>query len=980
MKKPKKQISHTAMAAATSASFPVVGIGASAGGLEALETFFRNVPEHSGIAYIVIQHLSPDYKSLMGELLSRHTPIPVQTASDGLQIEPDHIYLIPPKKNMTIFSGRLYLVDPPGKTGLNLPIDIFFRSLAQERGKNAVAIVLSGTGSDGTLGIRAIKEAGGMVFAQDDTTAKFDGMPKSSIATGMVDYVGSPAEMPQVLIRYIQHPIIAKAEHKKEMDSNDSVLLRILKVIRDRVGVDFTFYKPNTIVRRLEKRIGINQLTDYSEYLRFLENSPAEANILYKDLLIGVTQFFRDTEAFQIVKEELIPNILASKSRGDQVRVWIVGCSTGEEAYSIAILLMEYMEAKDLHLDLKIFATDLDKEHITIAGNGIYPDSIVADVIPDLLRKYFVRTNNRYRVNDTLRRTVIFAQQNIIKDPPFSKIDLISCRNMLIYLNQEMQRRIIAMFYQSLVNGGGLFLGSSESLGDLSEGFETLHSKWKIFRQKPGYHPPIGLNYLIPQSKIKSPQWDHRSSAAGAPTQRGAMPESVLAGLLENVLPPSVMVDESFNVIHVFNEVNEFLKVPSGKASLDILSMVRKEISVVLGSMLHKSLKDNKKSVFKEVKLDAENLINIITQPFEDLRNKRRYVLVSFEKADQNGFVTPPDSKDFDINTHLTNRFIELEKDLQFTKENLQATIEELETSNEELQSTNEELIASNEELQSTNEELQSVNEELYTVNTEYQQKIEELTQLNNDMNNLLKNTSIGILYLDRKLRIRKYTTMVTRVVNVMEMDIGRPIQHISLNVPYEHFIRDVEEVLHTLAEKEMEFKDTKGNWNLIRILPYRNQDNAMEGITVTVIDISQLKAKEATIARQKDLFYSVLDNSPIGKMVLDQAGNIIYVNKMTEELTGFRASELTNRNYNDARWHIEDSKEQQIPEEELPFNKVVQEGLVVQNYLMLIKNAKKEKLLIRVNGAPMLDDKKEISGAIFSIEKAPCPDMREPK
>jgi two-component system CheB/CheR fusion protein len=832
-------------------SFPIVGIGASAGGLEALESFFKKMPEGTGMAFVVVQHLSPDYKSLMSELLARITLIPIFRVEDGMMVKPDNIYLIPPKKNMTIFGGRLYLTDHSHGMGLNLPIDIFFRSLAQDQGKNAIGVILSGTGSDGALGIKAIKESGGTVLVQDDKSAKFDGMPRSSIATGMVDCILPPDEMPEKLISYIKHPLITKSKEDGLNAVDDSALLRILKIIRDRIGVDFTYYKPNTIVRRIEKRLGINQIADFQQYLDFLTLVPGEVNILYNDLLIGVTQFFRDTDAYELLNEKLIPEILAGKKSGDTVRIWTVGCSTGEEAYSIAMLLSEYMEKNGVEFDVKLFATDIDKESIELAGNGTYPESIITDVSPERLYKFFEKKNGGYHVKERLRRMVIYAQQNIIKDPPFSKLDMISCRNMLIYLNQDMQRKIISMFYYSLNNGGGLFLGSSESLGDMTDGFDVINSKWKLYRQKMGFRPPMQTNYLLPLTvrpktfpRMQEPAFQSFSDKS---LPEKVLPDNILTDLLEKIMPASVIVNESFNIIHVFRDVNDFVKIPTGKARFDILSMVRKEMAVVLSSMLHKVLKENKEVYFKDIKLKDENkLVSISAKPLNDKFSNKRFVVISFENV---SVVKNEDTNEipekFDLNSQLSERYIEIEKELQFTKENLQATIEELETSNEELQSTNEELVSSNEELQSTNEELQSVNEELYTVNSEYQKKIEELTLLNNDMNNLLKNTNIGILYLDRSLKIRKYTNMITRVINVMEMDVLRPIYHISLNVNYKNFISDIEEVKDTLKSKEIELLDAEGNWNLIRIMPYRTMENAIDGITITVIDISKLKQSE---------------------------------------------------------------------------------------------------------------------------------------
>jgi two-component system CheB/CheR fusion protein len=822
-----------------------VGIGASAGGLEAIEKFFQNMPEDTGMTFVVVQHLSPDYKSLMSELLSRHTKMPIHRVKDGMSVHPDNIYLIPPKKNMTIFGGRLYLTDHDHSMGLNLPIDIFFRSLAQDFGKNSIGIVLSGTGSDGALGIKAIKESGGTVFVQDDKSAKFDGMPRSSIATGMVDYVLSPVEMPDKLISYIKHPFITKTKETKDDIEGDSVLLKILKMIRDETGVDFTYYKPNTILRRLEKRLGINQIEDYEQYLDFMKHAPKEVNILYKDLLIGVTQFFRDSDAFDIIEEVLLPGILKNKNRDDAIRVWSVGCSTGEEAYSIAMLISEYIEKNDEDFDIKIFATDIDRQHIEIAGLGNYPESIVTDVSPERLEKFFEKNNGGYHVNEKLRKKVIFAQHNIIKDPPFSKIDFIICRNMLIYLNPEMQRKIISMFYYSLIPGGGLFLGSSETLGEMSEGFDVISNKWKIYKQKSGFRPTVLNNFLMPNVSRSVPSGRHTDYQREYSNHDKPINDSLMHDVLDKIMPASVIVDSNFQILHIFGDVNEFVKIPPGKVKFDLISMVRKDISVVLNSILYKVINENKEVEFRKIQSkETDKPVNITAKPVKDRINNKKYILIFFEYSDdikKKG----ENVETFDLNSQLSEQYLELEKELQFTKENLQATIEELETSNEELQSTNEELIASNEELQSTNEELQSVNEELYTVNSEYQKKIEELTQLNNDMNNLLKNTSVGILYLDKELRIRKYTNMVTRVINILDMDINRPIRHISLNVKYNSFISDIEHVRDTLEIKELELLDKEGNWNLIRIQPYRTEHNAVDGIAITITDISKLKSSE---------------------------------------------------------------------------------------------------------------------------------------
>jgi two-component system CheB/CheR fusion protein len=1074
-----------------------VGIGASAGGLEAIETFFTHLPEKPDLAFVIVQHLSPDYKSLMGELLSRYTKLSIHRVEDGIQVEANNIYLIPPRKNMTVYDKRLYLTEQTKSHNPNLPIDIFFRSMAQDFGKNAIGIVLSGTGSDGSLGIKAIKEQGGMIMAQNEESAKFDGMPRSSIATGMVDYILPPDEMPETLLKFVKHPHIVKPETKPKDLSSDESLLKILQIVRNRVGVDFTFYKPNTILRRLEKRLGINQIDTFKEYLDFLEHSPKEAHILYKDLLIGVTQFFRDQEAFTIVKNKVLPLVFDPQNQINEARIWCAGCSTGEEAYSLAMLMSEYLEEQKYDLDIKIFATDLDKEHLEQASAGIYPESIITDVSPERLDKYFIKTPSGYQVNEKIRRMVIYAQQNIIKDPPFSKIHLITCRNMLIYLNQEMQRKILSMFYYSLVPEGALFLGSSESLGEMSEGFEVLSNKWKIFKQKTGFKPPYITNYMLPLSKQHKP---------GLPRQNfdylfadhHSIRDNVLTDMLEAILPPSLIINEEFKIVHLFKDVNDFISLPTGKATFDVLSMVSKDLSVVIGSMLNKVMKEGKDVFFNDVKLkNKKNRVNLSAKPITDKATKKRYIILSFEKASEKD-VQPLASKDFDIKSEITERYSGLEKELQFTKENLQATIEELETSNEELQSTNEELVASNEELQSTNEELQSVNEELYTVNTEYQNKIEELTQLNNDMNNLLRNTNIGILYLDRKLQIRKYTPLITRVINVMDMDIGRPIKHISLNVDYKGFADDVKEVRDTLEIIEKEVKDEQGNWNLVRIQPYRTLENAVDGITISINDISRLMdskekyaelfnsmgqgvvyqnaegkitsanraaekilglsidqmmgrssiddrwhaikedgseypgedhpamialktgkpilnkimgvfhpeenkhkwilinaipqfnkgekqpyqafttfddisriiEQEKHILKEKDLFLRILDNSPIGKLVVDKMGYITFANKRAESMMGVARAEMEKRKYNDSEWKIRDMNGNEIAEKDLPFRQIMDEQIEIKGYRMMLEDAKGRARSISINASPMFNEKGETDGGVFSIEE----------
>jgi len=834
--------------------FSVVGIGASAGGLEALQDFFKHMPENPGVAFVVVQHLSPDYKSLMDELLARYTNMKIHRLEDGMEIRPNRIYLITPRVNMTIFKGKLYLTEQEKSRAVNMPIDIFMRSLAQDQGKNAIGVILSGTGSDGTLGIRAIKEHGGMTIVQDDRSAKFDGMPRSSISTGMVDYILTPGEMPEALINYLKHPFIQRTENiEHQITKDEDYLSKIIMLIREQSGVDFSDYKESTVIRRLEKRISINRYDNIEDYVDFLYRNNRELNILYKDLLIGVTRFFRDQEAFDILKEKGLPEVFKNIKEGQTLRVWSIGCSTGEEAYSLAMLLKEYMEEHNINREVKLFATDIDKESIEFAGIGIYPESIVSDVSPQYLSKYFIRRQEGYQVSETIRRMVVFAPHNILKDPPFSKIDLIVCRNMLIYLNNDVQGKILSMLYFSLKKEGILFLGSSESVGELSSGFTPINTKAKIYQQQPGYKPTVNEFFRIPQVQKKNKrELKTVGTYAGRPKSREMRLENIFDELLSSFVPPSVIVDEHYNLIHTIHNVNRFLRVPRGEVSLNILKMLPGEMATMVSSILRRAKKQQKQIIYENIQVPdlAEQSVTLSGSRLDDPKTKEIYFLISFQLKEKK---QPVDKEresveTVDVGHRYQERIDELEKELQYTRENLQATVEELETSNEELQSSNEELIASNEELQSTNEELQSVNEELYTVNAEHQEKIEELTQLNNDMNNLLKNTHIGTLFLDSHLRIRKLTEVAEEITNIRESDIGRPLEHISLEHIYHHFVEDVRKVLDTLQPKESEIKDRAGRWFLTRIIPYRTEDNAVDGIIITFIDISQLKQSQMEV------------------------------------------------------------------------------------------------------------------------------------
>lgn len=881
--------------------FYIVGIGASAGGLEALEQFFENIPSDCNIAFIVIQHLSPDYKSLMVELLSKRTELAVVQATDGISLEPNCIYLIPPKNNMTIFHGKLFLSERSHKHVLNLPIDIFLRSLAEDRGEYAIGVILSGTGSDGTRGIRAIKEAGGMVMVQDEESAKFDGMPRSAISTLLVDYILPPEKMGETLLKFIKHPYVTKKDAMTDkITENEDHIARILSIIRSRTGVDFTYYKRNTIIRRIERRISINQVDHIEDYLHYLYESENEVNILYKELLIGVTKFFRDGDAFDALKNKVFPKLFKSARNKSIIRVWVAGCSTGEEAYSLAIFLQEYMEANDIKYDIKIFATDIDKTAIEIASIGNYPTSIAADVSVERLQRYFVKNGDSYQVIRPVREMVIFAPHNLVKDPPFHRIDLITCRNLLIYLQPVLQKKVMSYFHFALNHDGYLFLGNSETVGDLADMFSIVDSKGKIYAYKGGPKVQIADNFsntttdMISRNIVTPYNQQNRFNLS---FRENKIIESINNMLMDTYVPPCVVINENYQVIYVGGDVNHYFSIPSGNMNLNILKMAQKDLSVLLGSAIRKVFNEKNQFQYPDVKIrvqDKIHLVNITFKSFIEPRTKILLAVIIFEEILQKEIEKPVIKQNFkNIHPH-EDRIEDLEQELQYTKENLQATIEELETSNEELQATNEELLAANEELQSTNEELQSVNEELITLNSEYQAKIQELTELNNDITNLLSSTNIGTIFLDRELRIRKFTPAVTEEINIIEMDIGRPINHISLNLEYDNFVKDAEKVLHESRTFEKEVQNRKnGKWYLIRFLPYKTQDKVILGVVITFIDITDLKQANERIS----MLYFAMEQSPYIKVLTDLNFNIEYVNHRFTEVTGYSSDEVIGKN-----------------------------------------------------------------------------------
>jgi two-component system, chemotaxis family, CheB/CheR fusion protein len=869
----------------------IAGVGASAGGLEALERLFRATPADTGVAFVVIQHLSPDFKSLMDELLARHTKMPIYRVEDGMAVRANSIYLLPPRKEMIISGGKLLLTDKDPQQDLSLPIDHFFRSLAQDAGPRAIAIVLSGTGSDGSRGIRDIHEAGGLVLAQSEETAKFDGMPRSALDTGVVEATLSPEEMPQAIGEHVHRRSLGFAGREVGRPDGEAGhgVEAIFKLLRDEYGIDFSHYKPNTVARRIERRLSLNQSVDLDDYVERLRNDPQELNSLYRDLLIGVTRFFRDRESFDRLEKDVIPDLLARKRPGDEIRFWVAGCATGEEAYSIAILLHERLQLFGRPMNVKIFATDVHGASLEVASAGVYDEDALSEVKPSRLATYFTKKQDGYHILPEIRQMIVFARHNVIKDAPFTKIDLISCRNLLIYFQPAAQKKALSLFHFGLRTGGVLFLGPSESPGELAPEFETLDEHWKIYRKRRDIRLPadlrLPLSSAAPHVRVTAP------APAAVPLDAGLL--SAYDRLLEEHMPPGLLITDRRQLVHSFSGAGQFLSQRDGRPTSDILDLVEGDLKLVLAGSLQRAAKEQAPVIYTGVRIETpagDRKFRLTVKPLLNRHSNLTHFFIALEDLG-----APPAGEraasEIDASEASREQLNSLEAELRHTRENLQATIEELETSNEELQASNEELVASNEELQSTNEELHSVNEELYTVNAEYQKKIAELTELTDDMDNLLRSTDIGTIFLDQNLCIRKFTPQIGRAFDLLPQDVGRRIDSFSHNIVHPGLLEDVTSVLKTGRPVEKEVRHRHGNWFFLRILPYRSHTR-LEGAVLTLIDISLLKRAESRLEHLSAIVESA-DDAIIG---MDLQGTITTWNHGAERLYGYGSEEVIGK------------------------------------------------------------------------------------
>lgn len=869
----------------------IVGVGASAGGMEAIHDLFDNIDQHTGFSFIIIQHLSPDYKSLMVELLSKHTSMDVFEAEHGMVVRPDCVYILPRKKLMTIREGKLWLEDKENTPLPNHAIDIFFSSLAIDKGKDAIGIILSGTGTDGSRGIAAIKEKGGIVIVQDPQSAAFDGMPNSAIATGLVDLVLPPEMMGNEIVEFLREvPLIRSLNTLTKAE--EALVNDILGMLHDYTQHDFMHYKRPTLFRRLAKRMTELEIKTLKEYRDYLREHSQELEILCKEFLINVTRFFRDGDAFECLRAEVIPGIFSLKKSGDVIKIWIAACSSGEEAYSVAILLLEHLQMVNVNCTIKVFATDIDEEALEIASRGIYSESIAADVPSDFLQKYFVKEGNTYRVSQELRKVVVFANHDILRDPPFSKLDLITCRNMFIYLTPDLQSKALKRFHFALNINSYLMLGPSENIGILKDVMHEVSRKWKIYRcvTKSRIIDQDGIITPLENRLYINPQQPYAKQAISS------MAEAFKETLIEGKKIAGFFIDREFNIKQATGSFKHFMQLPDDNFNFNLLKLVRPSLAVTLGICVRKAVAKNERMVMRHVLMpeDTEHFVNITVKPFYRQPDVSFLCVVLEEEAVEGRMASATNN----LTTSDYERVAELERELKEIRENLQSIIEETETTNEELQSSNEELISTNEELQSTNEELQSLNEELHTVSGEHQLKIKELLELNDDLNNYFTNSGIGQILIDRKLIIRRFSPAVKQVINLIESDIGRSIMDITTNLADVDFIGCIRQVIDNGNSIQKEVRLVNSAYYSMRITPYLRHTREKDGVVINLIDITESKKLSSII---EAVFHSSTSGVMAYQAIRDDNNQIIdfqciTANETADKIWGAKLKPLAGK------------------------------------------------------------------------------------
>ncbi|MHC1776508.1 MAG: chemotaxis protein CheB [Lentimicrobium sp.] len=883
--------------------FPVAGIGASAGGLEALEQLLSSVPENSGIAYVVIQHLDPTQQGFLPELLQRITKMGVFLVKDRMPVKPNCVFVIPPNKSMSILKGVLHLFDPVEARGLRLPVDFFFHSLADDYKDLGIGIVLSGMGSDGSAGLRSIKEKNGIVVVQDPASAKFDSMPRNAIASVQADIVVPAKEIPGKLVDFLRRIPVIKSELEIEV-KNKSALEKIIILLRMQTGNDFSLYKKNTVYRRIERRMGVHKIDNIASYVHFLQENPREVEILFKELLIGVTNFFRDAMVWKRLKETVIPELFSRHHSGTIMRAWVPGCSTGEEAYSLAIVFKEALETARPSdgFSLQIFASDLDPEAIETARKGAFPANIISDVSSDRLNRFFVKTEDGYHVNSEIREMVVFAQHNIIMHPPFTKMDILACRNLLIYLEPELQKKLLGMFYYSLSPGGIMLLGSSETLGSQGQLFTPIDVKLKLFTRNDN-----ALNqelFDFPSSFTRSKQIPNENKMP----DKSIVNIQALADqlLLQKFAPAGVLVNENGDIIYISGRTGKYLEPAVGKANLNIFAMLREGLRNEFPIAFRKAILKKEVVVLHNIKVGtngATQTVDVKIQWIDKPEPLKGTLMIVFADVPEIPGAGTPSKKGRKSLSSI--RETELEAEMQRLREEMQNTVEEMQTSQEELKSTNEELQSTNEELQSTNEELttskeemQSLNEELQTVNSELQSKVDDYSRVNNDMKNLLNSTDIATLFLDKELNIRRFTIQATKIFKLIKSDIGRPFTDQASELIYPELAEDAREVLRTLVFRQKQIPATNGRWFSIRIMPYRTFDDRIDGLVITFINITDLKQVEGKLNETQQMHNLLFASSPNAIIRLSTDFKILEINMQAEKLLGIKNREVVNQSF----------------------------------------------------------------------------------
>ncbi|MBU3172307.1 CheR family methyltransferase [Clostridium estertheticum] len=869
----------------TKTDFSIVGIGASAGGLEALSDFLLNVPKNSGLAYVIVQHMENDSKDILVELLQGDTSMEVVQAYENIFVEPDKVYIIPPNKDMTIKHNVIHISDYRQPSALHLPIDFFFCSLANDKRERSVGVILSGMGSDGTAGIRKIKEKGGGVFIQEPSSAKYDGMPRSAIKTEVADVISTVEIMPSKIISYIEQKTNMVAEGQDQIEKLNGYFDNIIAMLRSYTGHDFSSYKRNTIQRRIERCMGIHQFDDIATYVGFLKKNPQELEVLFKEFLIGVTNFFREQVEWELLKDKVIPALLAQRSPTDTVRVWISGCSTGEEAYSLAIVFKEVINKLKPFKDfsIQIFATDLDSEAIDKAREGVFSENITKDMSGERLSKYFSKVDRGYQVVKEIRDMVIFAQQNMIKDPPFTKVDIMICRNLLIYLTPEIQKKLIPLFHYSLNSGGFLFLGSAESVGNFTDLFNPLDLKSRIYQR---------LRPLIQKEPIEFPNsFAPYQPEANQPSEEVQNMQSLADKLvLQYYSPAAVLVNGKGDILNITGRTGKYLEPAAGKVNWNIFVMAREGLNYKLNDAFYKAVRGKEVVTSKGAIVlneGGELRVDITVNPLKEPETLRGMVMIVFtdvatptvcEKTSVTG-QTPISNK---RNGELERELLQARQMWQATSVEMQISQEEFKSSNEELQSCNEELQSTNEELTTTKEEVQSSNEELKTINFELQDKLDGLSLVTNDMKNLMDSTKIATLFLDNDLLVKRFTNQMTVVSRLIPSDVGRPVTDIVSDLIYTELTDDVRQVQSTLISVEKQILSRDGNWFNASILPYRTLNGKSDGVVITFVNITKLKTIEAELSKSK---------LALQKRIEDQDGELLIANNrlMDQEERGHR-------------------------------------------------------------------------------------------